>query len=224
MNLKNYQEKNVQKLVSSIIEQLEIDGMRRTIVFQAPTGAGKTVMMTEALCRLNEEIADSNCQYSQVAFIWVAPNGLHIQSYQSMRNAFTETQRLSPVVYDELDTSFDGYIKPGEVFFVNWQSIYSDKNVIVRGGEQTPSIYEIIEKTTREHNIPIVCIIDEEHMFTGKNAKQSENVLSDPEYNMYPSQKTLLLHAAPYSPNQIHPPQGSRHSTSSRKKNHCNHS
>lgn len=178
MNLKNYQERNVQKLVSSVIEQLDIDGMRRTIVFQAPTGAGKTVMMTEALCRLNEEIADSNCQYSQVAFIWVAPNGLHIQSYMSMKNSFTETHRLSPVVYDELDTSHDGYIKPGEVFFINWQSIYSDKNVIVRGGEQAPSIYDIIDRTTREYNIPVVCIIDEEHMFTGKNAKQSEKVLA----------------------------------------------
>lgn len=177
MKLKNYQETNIQKLVASMLEQLDIDGMRRKIVFQAPTGSGKTVMTTEAMCRLHETIGESDCQYNRVAFIWIAPNALHIQSYQSMKNAFTETRRLLPVVYDELDLSHEGYIKPGEVLFVNWQSINKTKNVMVRGSEQTSTIYEIIERTTREHHIPIVCIIDEEHMFAGENAKKSEKVL-----------------------------------------------
>lgn len=178
MILKQYQETKVQELVNKTIAQLNIDGMRRTIVFQAPTGAGKTVMVIEAMCRLHEEIASSDCQYSQVAYIWIAPNALHVQSYLSMKNALSETHRLNPVEYDELDLSFEGYIRPGEVFFVNWQSIYNDNRVIVRGSEMIPPIYDIIDRTTRVHNIPIVCIIDEEHMFTGKNVKQSEKVLN----------------------------------------------
>ena len=178
MILKQYQETKVQELVNKTIAQLNIDGMRRTIVFQAPTGAGKTVMVIEAMCRLHEEIASSDCQYSKVAYIWIAPNALHVQSYLSMKNALSETHRLNPVEYDELDLSFEGYIRPGEVFFVNWQSIYNDNRVIVRGSEMIPPIYNIIDRTTRVHNIPIVCIIDEEHMFTGKNAKQSEKVLN----------------------------------------------
>lgn len=196
MILKNYQEAKVQELVDKTIAQLNIDGMRRTIVFQAPTGAGKTVMATEAMCRLHEEIASSDCQYSQVAYIWIAPNALHVQSYMSMKNALSETHRLAPVEYDELDLSFDGYIKPGEVFFVNWQSIYNDNRVIVRGSEQIPPIYDIIDRTTRVLNIPIVCLIDEEHMFTGKNAKQSEKVLNriNPkvEIRISATPKTLL--------------------------------
>ena len=128
MNLKGYQKKSIEKLVNSMVEQLNIDGMRRKIVFQAPTGSGKTVMTTEALCQLHETIADSDCQYSRVAYIWIAPNALHIQSYHSMKNAFTETNRLTPVVYDVLDLGNDGYIHPGEVFFVNWQSINKEKN------------------------------------------------------------------------------------------------
>lgn len=178
MKLKTYQEKNVQKIVDSVLEQLDIDGMRRKIVFQAPTGSGKTVMATEAMCRIHETIADSDCQYNQVAFVWIAPNALHIQSYHSMKNAFTETHRLTPVVYDELDLGYDGYIHPGEVFFVNWQSINKSKNVMVRGSEQVASIYDIIARTTQEHHIPIVCIIDEEHMFAGTNAAKSEKVLA----------------------------------------------
>ena len=177
MKLKGYQEAKIKELVDKTIEQLDIDGMRRKIVFQAPTGAGKTVMVTEAMCRLHETIADCDCQYNRVAFIWIAPNALHIQSYQSMKNSFTETQRLTPVIYDELDLGNDGYIKPGEVFFVNWQSINKKKNVMVRGSEQNSSIYDIIERTTEDHDIPVVCIIDEEHMFAGANATKSEKVL-----------------------------------------------
>lgn len=178
MKLKQYQEKNVQKLVDSVLEQLDIDGMRRTIVFQAPTGAGKTVMVTEAMSRIHETIADSDCQYSKVAYIWIAPNALHIQSYHSMKNSFTETHRLTPVVYDEIDLGSDGYIHPGEVFFVNWQSINKQKNVMVRGSEQVASIYDVIARTTQTYHIPIVCIIDEEHMFAGDNARKSERVLA----------------------------------------------
>lgn len=177
MKLKLYQEKNIQKLVDDVLEQLDIDGMRRKIIFQAPTGAGKTVMMTEALCRIHETIAESDCQYNRVSFIWIAPNALHVQSYRSMKSAFTETHRLTPVVYDEMDLGSDGYIHPGEVFFVNWQSINKKKNVMVRGSEQTSSIYDIIRRTTEDHNIPIVCVIDEEHMFAGENAAKSEKVL-----------------------------------------------
>lgn len=178
MKLKQYQESSIQKLVNFVIEQLDIDGMRRKIVFQAPTGAGKTVMMSEAMCRLHETIADSDCQYNRVAFIWIAPNTLHRQSYLSMKNAFTETKRLTPVIYEELDQTVDGYIKPGEVFFVNWDSINKEKNVMVRGSEQTSSVYDIIRRTTQDHNIPVVCIIDEEQMSAGKDATKSEKVLS----------------------------------------------
>ncbi|MCQ2218966.1 MAG: DEAD/DEAH box helicase family protein [Paludibacteraceae bacterium] len=178
MKLKQYQETAIKELVYSVFKQLDIDGVRRKIVFKAPTGAGKTVMITETMCRVHETIADSDCQYNRVAYIWIAPNALHIQSYKGMKNAFTDTKRLSPIVYDEIELSEDSYIKPGEVFFVNWQSINKTKNVMVRGSEQACSIYDVIRRTSEEHNIPIVCIIDEEHMFAGENAKKSEKVLS----------------------------------------------
>lgn len=176
MNLKKYQEKNIEKLKREIIDQLDSSGTRRKIVFQAPTGAGKTVMATETMVRLHTQLKDEDCQYKKVAFIWLAPNALHIQSYLKMKSAFSETKVLEPVVYDDLDLSADGCIEPGQVFFVNWQSINKQSNIMVRGSEQTSSIYDIIENTRRQ-NTAIVCIIDEEHMFAGINAKKSEDVL-----------------------------------------------
>lgn len=176
MNLKHYQEKAVDKLYREVVDQLNASGIRRKIVFQAPTGAGKTVMITEVMSRLQQQLKEEDCQYRRVAFIWLAPNALHIQSYLSMKSAFSETHILEPVVYDNLDLGSDGYIQPGQVLFVNWQSINKEKNVMVRGSEQTASIYEIIERTRANH-IALVCIIDEEHMFAGNNARKSERVL-----------------------------------------------
>jgi len=176
MELKKYQDKYINKLYREVVDQLDTAGTRRKIVFQAPTGAGKTVMATELMARLHQSLKDEDCQYKRVAFVWIAPNALHIQSYLKMKSVFSETKILEPVVYDELDLSCDGYIHPGQVFFVNWQSINKKQNIMVRGSEQTASIYDIFSMT-RHENIALICIIDEEHMFAGQNAIKSEGVL-----------------------------------------------
>ena len=170
---KDYQTKAVNELVEKTISMLRCSGDRKKLVFKAPTGAGKTVMASEMLDRLTTELADEG---REVAVIWIAPNKLHQQSYMKMKNFFTETRVLTPVMYDELDHSIDGYIKPGEIFFVNWESINKDKNVMVRETENSSSLYDITRRT-KERNIPIVVVIDEEHMFSGRAAKQSEKVL-----------------------------------------------
>ena len=77
---------------------------------------------------------------------------------------------------DELDSAY-GYIRPGEILFVNWESINKDNAVMVRDTETCRSLYDITRRTQDENNIPIIVIIDEEHMFGGKNAKKSEKVL-----------------------------------------------
>lgn len=174
-----YQQKAVDELVNKTIDLLDLRGNRHTLVFKAPTGSGKTVMASEMLMRINQELAerpDAPC--TKVAYIWIAPNKLHEQSYFKMKNYFTENCALRPVIYDELDHSADGYIKPGEILFVNWESINKDKNLMVRETENSASLYDITRRTQDDNGIPIVLVIDEEHMFGGKNAKKSEKVLA----------------------------------------------
>ena len=172
-----YQQKAVNELVEKTIGLLNLNGNRHKLVFQAPTGSGKTVMASELLSILTEELLQrGDCKYNEVAFIWIAPNKLHEQSYFKMKSFFSETRTLSPVMYDELDSS-DGYIRPGEILFVNWESINKDNAVMVRETETCSSLYDITRRTQDEKGVPIIVIIDEEHMFGGKNAKKSEKVL-----------------------------------------------
>ena len=171
-----YQEKAVGQLVENTVNLLGLNGNRRQVVLKAPTGAGKTVMASEMLATLTEELQSrSDLPFRQVAFIWIAPNKLHQQSYFKMKNFFTETKLLKPVMFDELDQS-DGIIHQGEVLFVNWESINSKNNLIVRDNEQGLSLYDIARKT-REENIPIIVVIDEEHLFWTKTADKSKAVL-----------------------------------------------
>ena len=172
-----YQQKAIRELVDKAVELLSLGGQRRTLIFKAPTGSGKTVMASQLLATLTEELQSrGDCPFRQVAYIWIAPNKLHEQSYFKLKDSFAETRQLRAVLYDELDQA-DGYIHPGEILFVNWESINKEKNVIVRDSEQNASLYEVTRRTQQEMGIPIVVIIDEEHLFWSKTADQSKKVL-----------------------------------------------
>lgn len=173
LELKDYQKKAVKQLKENIMDMLSLSGDRQKIVFKAPTGAGKTVMASDLLDKLNQEL---QMQYNEVAFIWIAPNKLHIQSYMSFRNFFSETRTLRPVMFDDVDSSAG--LNPGEVLFLNWESINKENAVMIRDNEQNRTLFRLTRKT-QQNGYPIIVVIDEEHMFAGRNAKKSEMVLQN---------------------------------------------
>ncbi len=171
IELKEYQKRAVKQLKDIFFERLSIPEDRQKIVFKAPTGSGKTVMASALLDQLNQELSAVG---NEVAFIWIAPNKLHVQTYMSMRNFFSETRTLRPVFFSDVDPA-EG-LNPGEVLFLNWESINKENSVIIRDNEQNRTLYRLTRRT-RENGLPIVVIIDEEHMFAGRNATKSELVL-----------------------------------------------
>ena len=176
IELRDYQKKAVRELKQRMIEMLNDPEDRQRLIFKAPTGAGKTVMVSTLLDELTRDLPmNGECRYSRVAWVWIAPNKLHQQSYRSMRNFFSERRSLRPVMFDECD-HLDG-LHPGDVLFLNWESINKDNAVMIRDNEQNRTLYELIRKTKIEQHLPVVVIIDEEHMFAGRNAKKSEMVL-----------------------------------------------
>ena len=174
--LKDYQKKAVNELKRKFIEMLNQPDERQKLVFKAPTGSGKTVMTSALLDELTQELPENgDCIYTRVAWVWIAPNKLHQQSYRSMRNFFSETRSLRPVMFDECD-HLEG-LQQGDVLFLNWESINKDNAVIIRDNEQNKNLFELLRRTRIQNNVPIVVVIDEEHMFGGRNAMKSEKVL-----------------------------------------------
>lgn len=171
-----YQQRAVNELIDKTIRLLNLGGNRNKLVFEATTGAGKTVMACQMLAGLMDELRErGDSRYQEVAFIWFAPRKLHLQSYEKLKYAFDETRTLRPVMFDEIDQN-EG-IRPGEILFVNWESVNKETNVMVREGDTSLSLYEITDRTKEEFGLPIVAIIDEEHMFWSKTADKSAAVL-----------------------------------------------
>ena len=172
-----YQQRAVAELVDKTVQLLMLGTPRQQLIFKAPTGSGKTVMAAQMLGDLTDELASrSDCPVNEVAFIWFAPNKLHQQSYCKLKAFFGETRVLRTVMFDELDHA-DGIIHPGEILFVNWESINKKNNVIVRDSEQNNSLFEITRRTQEEQGTPIEAIIDEEHQFWSKTADKTADVL-----------------------------------------------
>lgn len=170
-----YQEKAIKRLIEMSVDLLQNEEDYQNLVFKAPTGSGKTIMATQVLSELYEELAARGLP--EVAYVWIAPQKLHLQSFEKLKKIFAENRRLTPILYDDIDPS-RGMIQPGEILFVNWESVNKDTNLMVRERESADSFFEIIDRTRREGGHPIYLIVDEEHRNWSKNADKSLAVVN----------------------------------------------
>lgn len=175
IHLKKYQEEAVNDLTTTTYKLLRKPGVRHPLVFKAPTGAGKTVMMGAYLNKLCEELPDKlDLEKRKATFIWIAPNKLYIQSYKALKGYFEELRSLKPVFFEDLTGNA---LQPNEILFVNWESINKEKNLMVRENEQGRTLYNYVNQA-RLDDTEIIVIIDEEHMFASpKTAKRAAEVL-----------------------------------------------
>lgn len=171
-----YQQKAVEQITDKVVGLLNEGGSRRKVVFEAPTGSGKTVIACQTLANIVDRLkSDGTNSFEECAFIWFAPRKLHLQSYMKLKDAFADGRELRPVMFDDLEQSQG--IQPGEILFVNWESIVKKNNRIANEGEASKSLFEICRITQEESGLPIVAIIDEEHMFWSNGADKTRQVL-----------------------------------------------
>ena len=105
--LRPYQDNAVSELYSSSTSLLQKAG-NKVIVFRAPTGSGKTIVMAEFLRKLVTE----NATGLTLSFIWAAPRQLHIQSKDKLERYYYENKALT--------SSF--FVKSGHNTFVTKSS------------------------------------------------------------------------------------------------------
>lgn len=166
MILKPYQEAAVSKLISRSRDLItERSGSK--IVFKAPTGSGKTIMMASFLDKL---VADPELSGRPISVIWTAPRKLHTQSKMKLKSFYEDSKALDCVDFFDLQELAIGR---NEVLFLNWESINkSEKNTIIKENERDFFLDNILENT-RQLGHKIVLVIDESHHHaTSETSKQ----------------------------------------------------
>ena len=127
ITLRKYQEEAVDRLLRDTYSLIKKPGARHKMVLKAPTGAGKTVTMAAYLNQLCNEIPDRlDVPKRKVAFIWFAPNQLHLQSYLSLKDYFEELRTIKPIQFEDIT---DGKLQPNEMLFIKWQSVNKANNL-----------------------------------------------------------------------------------------------
>jgi len=154
MQLKIYQENAIDELLTKAKKLLSL-GSGKKLVFKAPTGSGKTIMMADFLKQLvdDREIRES------LGFIWTAPRQLHIQSREKLEKYFERSRALKCSYFEDLD---DRKISENEILFFNWESINKRDNIYIRDNEQDFNLSKVLERT-KEEGREIILIIDEAH-------------------------------------------------------------
>lgn len=176
--LKKYQEQAVDDLVKATKRLLPNNQFEeKTIVFQAPTGAGKTITMANYMLKMQSEIEVED----EFTFLWVSvgQGGLHLQSKRSLENYLDG----KPAVYLYEDEYMSGRdrLEPLSVAVVNWEKIRSQdkegnwKNKAMKEADDFYNLLEICEKTRR--STKIILIIDESHL--GKDAERTKQLRSE---------------------------------------------
>lgn len=155
MQIRDYQSTAINKLLSRSKELLAQGGEKK-IIFKAPTGSGKTIMMAEFI----KQLIDDPEVTTPLSFIWTAPRHLHIQSKEKLEVYFETSRAIECSSFEELT---DKQIMENEILFLNWESINKkDKNTIVKENEREFFLGKIVENT-KDAGQKIILIIDESH-------------------------------------------------------------
>jgi len=167
--LKDFQEKAVKSLLNHTFETINSAPTQIPILLEAPTGSGKTVMMASFLERVIEELPLQPGLNDNVAFIWFAPNTLHIQSFISLQKLYSDTKKLNCIDLSEL--SGNPVLNPKDLLFVNWSSVDGMKKIWRRENETNTNLETLIENT-KSNGTQLILVIDEAHLsaFTGTQA------------------------------------------------------
>ncbi len=167
--LEDFQEEGVHKLLEYSFEALKSNQNQVPILIESPTGSGKTVMMASYIERLVDELSLRPGLNDNVAFIWFAPNTLHIQSYDSLTSLYSDTRKLNCINLDTLGNN--PVLNRKDLLFVNWSSVDNSKKIWRKENETNTNLETLIENT-KANSTEIILIIDEAHLsaFTGKQA------------------------------------------------------
>lgn len=145
------------------------------ITFSAPTGAGKTIIMTA----LFEDIIFGHpygVAEPDSIFVWLSD--MPELNEQTRLKIESSSERFHAGDIQVIDASFDAeFFQPGSINFLNTQKLGSDKR-LTQGGERGYTIWQTIANTAKRQPKSFYVVIDEAHRGTCVSAQAEDKAQS----------------------------------------------
>ncbi|HYG08915.1 MAG TPA: DEAD/DEAH box helicase family protein [Pyrinomonadaceae bacterium] len=149
----------------------------QAIAFSAPTGSGKTIVMTS----LFEDIFyghDTLPAQDDAVILWVSD--MPELNEQTRRKIEWSSDRIRTRQLVSIDSSFDAQtLTGGQIYFVNTQKLGADKLLTKEGDGRKFSVWSTFANTARAAPDRFYVVIDEAHrgMATGKLAAEAQTIM-----------------------------------------------
>ena len=144
----------------------------QVISFSAPTGSGKTIVMTA----LFEDIFFGEPEFSpqpDAVILWISD--MPELNEQTRLKIEGKSDRIRVRQLINIDSGFDSErLDGGHIYFINTQKLGHDKLLTRRGDSRQHPLWETITNTARAIPDRFYVVIDEAHRGMGKNTKDIE--------------------------------------------------
>lgn len=160
-----FQQTAVSKLlaeINSAAAYYKIDGRPQVIAFRAPTGSGKTIVMTTVI----EDIfngTESIIEQPEAIFIWLSDSPqLNEQSRMKILQKADKIRPNQCVTIE--DDSFDQeQLEEGMIYFLNTQKLGRSSRLVNGGDSRNYTIWQTLQNTAEQKGDHLYLIIDEAH-------------------------------------------------------------
>lgn len=140
----------------------KVDGRPQVIAFRAPTGSGKTIVMTTVI----EDIfngTETTIEKPEAIFIWLSDSPP--LNEQSKLKIIQKADKIRPNQCVTIeDDSFDQEVlDDGKIYFLNTQKLGKSCRLVSNGDSRTYTIWQTLQNTAKQKGDHLYVIIDEAH-------------------------------------------------------------
>ena len=181
IELHEFQLKAVRKLLYELKEarrELEISDMYQALVLSAPTGSGKTVIMSAlieaVLDRGHPDGHPGEFPDDRASFLWITDQPqLNTQTINRMRSHFDRIWFGDGI--KEIDDSFDReQLEPGKLYFINTQKLGRKGLLVNRGDGRQHRFWDTMRNTIEDRPSSVYVVIDEAHRGMTQTTRQQK--------------------------------------------------